>query len=93
MGLMEDIAASIVRLENKVDALSAEEPITQHHADSETCWLDPRSAAEYVGMSHQSLALYRSKGEGGPAFSKVGSTIRYDRQDLDKWLGAHKRCF
>jgi hypothetical protein len=90
MGIFERLEERLERIETALAEL-ADRPEPTPVQDTGPRWLDPRQAAEYVGMSHQSLALYRSKGDGGPAFSKVGNTVRYAREDLDGWLNERKR--
>lgn len=47
-------------------------------------WLTTPQAAEHLGMSRRTFEGYRSKG-GGPPFAKLGSCVRYRREDLDHW--------
>ncbi len=89
MGILERLDERLERIEAQLEALSGRPepaPVTSDAAR----WLDPKGAADYVGMSHQSLALWRSKGTG-PAFSKVGGSIRYSTADLDDWLSENRR--
>jgi predicted DNA-binding transcriptional regulator AlpA len=90
MGIFESMMHRLDAIEAKVDALADAEPQYIQTEANHPKWLDTKGAANHVGMSQQSLALYRSKGSG-PAFSKVGSTVRYDREDLDAWLKANSR--
>lgn len=48
-------------------------------------------AARYIGMSRSFLAQARMDGDRlnrtpGPSFIKIGRSVRYLREDLDKWL-------
>lgn len=48
-------------------------------------------AAKYIGMSRSFLNADRSNGHRkkrtkGPAFLKLGRSIRYRKNDLDEWL-------
>jgi hypothetical protein len=57
--------------------------------------LDERAAASYIAMSVAYLRADRSRGHvggttPGPAYLRLGRTIRYDRLDLDKWLAARR---
>lgn len=52
--------------------------------------LDPIATASYLGVAKQTLARWRCEG-GGPAFLKLGTRIRYERADLDRWLDARRR--
>ena len=53
--------------------------------------LTEAQAAQYVAMSRSYLRQDRMNGkrEGrtpGPAFLKIGRSVRYLKEDLDKWL-------
>lgn len=48
--------------------------------------MDARTAANYIGLAVQTLAIKRSNGTG-PKFVKRGR-IFYYREDLDEWLRA-----
>lgn len=57
--------------------------------------LDERAAAAYLGMSAAYLRADRYRGHvggrtPGPAYLRLGRTIRYQREDLDAWLAAHR---
>lgn len=53
--------------------------------------LNPKEAAEYLGVSVRLLQEWRARGVG-PAFSKFGSRfVRYQRRDLDDWLEEVKK--
>jgi len=48
-------------------------------------------AAKYIGMSRSFLAQARMEGKRdnrtpAPPFIKIGRSVRYLREDLDKWL-------
>ncbi len=50
-------------------------------------------AAKYIGMSRSYLAQARMDGERAnrtpaPPFIKIGRSVRYLREDLDRWLDA-----
>lgn len=51
--------------------------------------LTVREAAEYVSLSRHTLNGLRVSG-GGPSFIKLGSAVRYDLSDLDKWINGSK---
>jgi hypothetical protein len=51
--------------------------------------LPERDAAPYIGFSRDFLRAGRRKGTG-PAYIKVGRSIRYRREDLDTWLAKHR---
>jgi len=46
--------------------------------------------AETLGLSVRTLEAYRSKG-GGPPYIKIRGAVRYDADDLSKWLRAQRR--
>jgi predicted DNA-binding transcriptional regulator AlpA len=47
--------------------------------------LDPKAAAEYLGLSVLTLADLRCKG-GSPIFCRAGRLIRYRKSSLDSWV-------
>lgn len=51
---------------------------------SQRKYLDPRSAARFLGLSPASLAKWRCAGSG-PTFHRFGGVIRYSIADLDAW--------
>jgi predicted site-specific integrase-resolvase len=52
--------------------------------------LDPKSAATYLQVASQTLARWRVEGVG-PPFLKLGTSVRYDKSDLDSWLDARRQ--
>jgi hypothetical protein len=52
-------------------------------------WLPAREAAAYCALGFSTLAKLRLTG-GGPAFSKVGTKVLYNRNDLDSWLDSKR---
>ncbi|MFN7916898.1 MAG: helix-turn-helix domain-containing protein [Vicinamibacterales bacterium] len=64
-------------------------PAAQTSAAPTPATLFENDAANYVGFSTAYLRLCRSKGRG-PAFIRVGRSIRYRVADLDAWLDAHR---
>ncbi len=52
--------------------------------------LKPKEAAEYLGLGHSTLAKLRVSG-GGPAFRKFGRSVRYSREDLQRWADERSR--
>ena len=53
--------------------------------------LTSKEAAKYLGYSEGSLRTSRVKGKGlsgldTPKFIKIGSSIRYKKEDLDAWV-------
>jgi excisionase family DNA binding protein len=52
--------------------------------------LTPKEAATLLKVSVSFLAKARMRGDG-PAYSQIGRSIRYQTDDLDKWVKGHKR--
>ncbi|RFB78198.1 helix-turn-helix transcriptional regulator [Methylovirgula sp. 4M-Z18] len=52
--------------------------------------LTPEDAAEALKIGRSTLAKLRIYG-GGPAYVKLGASIRYRRQDLDAFLQENSR--
>jgi excisionase family DNA binding protein len=50
--------------------------------------LKPKAAAEFLSLGQSTLAKLRASGEG-PAFRKLGRSVRYSRDDLQAWADAH----
>ena len=48
-------------------------------------WLATRAAATFVGLHHDTLRKLRALG-GGPRYARVGSAIRYDVRELERWM-------
>ncbi len=70
------------RCKSKYDALMERTQIRRER-------LDEADTAIYVGMSRPWLRLQRMRGTG-PAYIRIGRTIRYDIRDLDAWLAQHR---
>lgn len=47
----------------------------------------PNEAAQYIRYSTATLAIWRSNAKG-PAYFKVGNSVRYSKEALDSWLSA-----
>ena len=43
-------------------------------------------AAEYLNVKPQTLAVWVHRGVPGPAYVKVGRSVRYRKSDLDAWI-------
>jgi len=52
--------------------------------------MDPRTLADYLGVSVLTLADHRTKGIGCP-FIKVGAAVRYRRSAVEAWLESRTR--
>jgi len=48
-----------------------------------------REAAEYIGISEDTLYRLRANGEG-PPFIKIGQILLYDTRDIDAWLATKR---
>lgn len=51
--------------------------------------INTHEAAKYLGVSYNTLKKYRITG-GGPPFFKIGRSIRYAIEDLEKYLNIRK---
>lgn len=52
-------------------------------------YMKTSDAARYLGLTSETLKLYRSRGTG-PAFHRLGTgTILYRVSDLDAWVSQH----
>jgi excisionase family DNA binding protein len=47
------------------------------------------AAAAYVGLSTSKMEKLRVTG-GGPAYCKIGRSVRYRFGDLDEWLASRR---
>jgi excisionase family DNA binding protein len=52
--------------------------------------LSPAEAAKYLGTTAGSLAVWRSTGARQIPYVKVGTSVRYLQNDLDKWIAQHR---
>ena len=53
--------------------------------------------SQYIGMSRSFLRQSRMEGNRdnrtpAPPFIKIGRSVRYLREDLDKWLNSFNKC-
>lgn len=53
--------------------------------------LTPDQVAAALGLSHRTLAAWRSSGRNPLAWIKVGARVRYRRSDVDAWLESQSR--
>jgi predicted DNA-binding transcriptional regulator AlpA len=56
---------------------------------SRTATLPEKDAAPYVGYTPAAFRAWRREGRG-PAYIRVGRSIRYLQRDLDAWLSTHR---
>ncbi len=47
--------------------------------------LTPEEAAAFLGVKSSTLAAWRHK-KKGPRYSKLGSKVMYDQDDLETWF-------
>ena len=59
-------------------------------ASHEQRYLSTKQAAKYLGVSRKKLDRLRTEG-GGPAYYKLGSSVRYRIEDLDEWARPRRR--
>lgn len=52
-------------------------------------YLPPQEAADLLGMSVETLSLWRKQAKG-PAYSKLGKSVRYSVSDLDAFMEARR---
>jgi excisionase family DNA binding protein len=52
--------------------------------------LRPKEAAEYLGLTVDTLADYRCRRTVNIPYIKIGSNVLYDTDDLDRFLEAHR---
>jgi excisionase family DNA binding protein len=55
-------------------------------SESENELLTPIQAAEFLGVSKNTLCVWRSLGRYNVPYIKVGRLIRYRKNDLKEWL-------
>jgi predicted DNA-binding transcriptional regulator AlpA len=49
--------------------------------------LNEAQAAKYLGIAHNTLRAWRTRGESGPAYYRCGAkVVRYRKCDLDAWV-------
>lgn len=53
--------------------------------------LTPDQVAAALGLSHRTLAAWRSSARNPIPYLKVGSRVRYRRQDVAAWLESQTR--
>ena len=52
--------------------------------------LDQSEAAEFLGLTANTLMAWRSRKQPGPAYIKVGGRVKYDVRDLLAYLESRK---
>jgi len=51
--------------------------------------LTTTEVASLLNVAHKTLANWRCHGSG-PTFLKLGSSVRYLKDDIDNWLSQHR---
>ena len=51
----------------------------------------PKQAAEFLGVAHHTLAIWRSTSRYDLPYIKIGRKIRYRISDLETWLDHRTR--
>lgn len=70
------------------ESSSALFPILQKSTDP---LLKPAQAAEYIGVSENTLSVWRCVGRYNIQFVKVGRLVRYRKSELDAFLDRRTR--
>jgi excisionase family DNA binding protein len=52
-------------------------------------WLKPEEAAEFLGVTVDTLAAWRRNGRHALPFVRSGRIVRYRLADLERWAAAH----
>jgi hypothetical protein len=81
--MLEETIRNIVREEIKKCLASV--PKSEKEGGPE--FLNPAGVEKYYGISKGTLANWRCQGDG-PAFSKNGRTITYNRKDVEDYIKA-----
>jgi excisionase family DNA binding protein len=58
--------------------------------DSQIAFLTEKQSARLLSISHRTLQAWRRLGSG-PAFVRLGRTIRYRREDVLAWANANRQ--
>lgn len=53
--------------------------------------LTPKQLAEHIGVSEGTLAVWRTNKTYPIPYIKIGSLIRYDINEVNKWIETRKR--
>lgn len=57
-----------------------------------TVLLSRREAAAYLGVSEQTLAIWKCCGRYGLSYVKIGRLVKYRKADLDAFIANNHRC-
>jgi len=53
-------------------------------------YLNTKQCAAYLGMSVSSMEGWRTRGVG-PAFSRIGTSVRYAKSDVDAFVASRRK--
>lgn len=53
-----------------------------------TEWMNEAQAAEYVGLTKNTLRQYRHSGRG-PTYFRIGG-VKFRKRELDEWIEQHR---
>ena len=63
---------------------------TTEHANQS--YLTEKALADEIQVKPQTLAVWRTQGRG-PAFVKLGRSVRYRRVDVEQFINSQRRNF
>jgi excisionase family DNA binding protein len=52
----------------------------------EKSFFSPKELSEYLDIPYATLAAWRCRGGGGPAWYRLGRHVRYRREDVLAWI-------
>ena len=90
MGVIEQIDLRLGKIEEMLVDMANEPPGDMPQTDQGPEYLSTIQAADFLGVSKQSLALWRSDAKG-PAFVRIGNVVRYTKNDLREWMTEHRQ--
>ena len=90
MGVIEQIDMRLDKIEELLVDIAKKPSGETLQLDHGPEYLATIQAAEFLGVSKQTLALWRSDGKG-PAFVRIGNVVRYAKCDLRDWMTEHRQ--
>jgi excisionase family DNA binding protein len=84
---MESSSVAVLGQSQKQNRKSASSTVVAQIAP--TGLLTPEQAASYLGMAPATLMVWRSTNRRVLTYVKIGSSVRYRREDLDKFIAAN----
>jgi len=61
-----------------------------HPQEFANFWVNEKNAARILGLSVHTLRAMRAKGHSGPAYSKIGKSVRYSYTDLVDFMESRR---